>query len=75
MDGPGYRIEHVTRGGTAVVDRLTDPAVVARYGRVARRFWDLAEEHRARGALGRLAVVEASTGRTVEWVALGREPA
>ena len=75
MDDPGYRIEHVTRGGTAVVDRLTDPDVVARYEHVARRFWDLAEEHHARGAVGRLAVVEASTGRTVEWVALGREPA
>ena len=74
MGDLGYRIEHVTRGGAAVVDRLTDPDVVGRYERVTRRFWDLVEEHYARGAVGKLAVIEASTGRTVEWTALGREP-
>ena len=48
--------------------------MVGRYERVTRRFWDLVEEHYARGAVGKLAVIEASTGRTVEWTALGREP-
>ncbi len=69
----GYRIEHHTDRGTAVVRHLVNPDPVATDSMIDRVFQETLTSLRARGEGGVLVLIEDVTNRVVETQAI--EPA
>ncbi len=69
---PGYRIEHRTQQGTAVVQLLINPDPLAIRSLVAPIFQDILAGLRARGEGGVLVLIEDGTDRVIETQAVQR---